>query len=109
MTDTLNVHEIAEQLAGTDDVAVEEFRTDSFSLEVMRFGPDDEDPMHAHEEDEVYIINSGEGVLNVEGDLRDVKVGDVVHLGPGTDHRFQDFGDELVVTVLYAPPEHSAE
>lgn len=106
--ESLQVSDVAEQIE-SDEVAVEALREDSFSLEVMRFEPGDEDPMHAHGEDEVYYVTAGAGKLNVDGDLTPVSVGDIIHLEPGTEHRFQDFEDELVLTVFYAPAEGSSE
>jgi quercetin dioxygenase-like cupin family protein len=89
--------------------SVEKLRTDAVSLEIMSFKEGDEDPMHAHGEDEIYHVDSGNAKLNVEGDTYDVSAGDVIHLEPGTDHQFLDFEDKLVMTVLYAPAKGSAE
>ena len=92
-----------------DDDSIEAIRTDAVSLELMRFEEGDEDPLHAHAENEIYHVNAGAGKINVEGDTTHVSAGDVVHLEPGTDHQFLDFEDELVMTVLYAPAKGSAE
>lgn len=107
--DHINVSEVAEQLASDDETEIEAMREVSFSLQVMRFEPDDEDPMHAHAEEEIYHIDAGEATLATEDESVDVGPGDVVHLGPGTDHQFTDFNDEFVVTVMYAPAEGSQE
>jgi Uncharacterized conserved protein, contains double-stranded beta-helix domain len=101
--DTFTIRDVADELATTGAESTEAFRTDNVSLEVMRFEPGDEDSMHAHGEDEIYVVESGTAELNVEGDVTPVSAGDVVHLDPGTDHRFQAFEDELVMTVVYAP------
>jgi quercetin dioxygenase-like cupin family protein len=53
----------------------------------MTFEEGDEDPMHAHAEDEIYHVDSGNAQLNVEGDTYDVSEGDVIHLEPGADHQ----------------------
>jgi Uncharacterized conserved protein, contains double-stranded beta-helix domain len=103
---SMNAIAIAEEAAELEEEAkesVESIRTDSFSLEVMRFEPGDEDPMHAHAEEEIYHVDSGAGKINVEGDITPVSSGDVIHLEPGTDHQFLEFEDELVMSVLYAP------
>lgn len=100
---TFAIRDVADELAETGTESTESLRTDNVSLEMMRFEPGDEDTMHAHGEDEIYVVNSGTAELNVEGDVTPVSAGDVVHLEPGTDHRFQAFEDELVMTVVYAP------
>lgn len=100
---------MADQLAEEGETENEAMREASFSLQVMRFEPDDEDPMHAHAEDEIYHIDTGEATLVTEGESVEVKSGDIVHLSPGTEHQFTDFEDEFVVTVMYAPAEGSQE
>ncbi len=106
--DRLSVSDAVGDIADDED-STEAIRTDAVSLEVMRFEEGDEDPLHAHAENEIYHVNAGAGKINVEGDTTDVSAGDVVHLEPGTDHQFLDFEDELVMTVLYAPAKGSAE
>ena len=105
----INASEVAAQLAENEETGIEAMREVSFSLQVMRFEPDDEDPMHAHAEEEIYHIDAGEATLVTEDESVEVAPGDVVHLRPGTDHQFTDFEDELVVTVMYAPAEGSQE
>jgi quercetin dioxygenase-like cupin family protein len=100
---TVKIREAADELAETGSESTESLRTENVSLEIMRFEPGDEDHMHAHGEDEIYIVESGTAELNVDGDVTPVSAGDIVHLEPGTDHRFQAFEDELVMTVVYAP------
>ncbi len=104
---SLQVTEAAEQLAESGTESNESIRTDEFSLEVMRFEPGDEDPLHAHAEEEIYHINAGSAELNIDGDIRSVSPGDVIHLEPGTDHQFRNFEEELVMTVMYAPAKGS--
>jgi len=105
----INVSEVADRLAENEETETEEIREVSFSLQVMRYEPGDEDQMHAHAEEEIYHIDAGEATLVTEDESVDVTPGDVVHLGPGTDHHFTDFEDEFVVTVMYAPAEGSQE
>mgnify|MGYP002762061683 FL=1 len=100
---TFAIRDVADELAETGGESTESLRTDNVSLEVMRFEPGDEDTMHAHGEDEIYVVESGTAELNVEGDVTPVSAGDIVHLEPGTEHRFQAFENELVMTVVYAP------
>ncbi len=105
----INISETTDRLAEDDESQTEAMRKMSFSLQVMRFKPGDEDPMHAHAEEEIYHINAGEATLVTADESIDVAPGDVVHLDPGTDHQFTDFQDEFVTTVMYAPAEGSQE
>ena len=103
----LNVADVAGQLAEDGKTETEVMREVSFSLQVMRFEPGDGDPMHAHAEEEIYAINTGEATLVTDDESMEVESGDIVHLGSGTEHQFTDFSDEFVVTVMYAPAEGS--
>lgn len=103
MVNTDSVRDLADGLAASGEESTESLRTDNVSLEVMRFEPGDEDQMHAHGEDEIYVVQSGTAEINIEGEVTAVSAGDIVHLDPGTDHRFQGFEDELIMTVAYAP------
>jgi len=103
----INVADTAAQLAEDGEMETELMREVSFSFQVMRFVPGKEDPMHAHAEEEIYLINEGEATLVTEDESVEVAAGDVVHLGSGTDHQFVDIDDELIVTVVYAPAEGS--
>jgi mannose-6-phosphate isomerase-like protein (cupin superfamily) len=105
--DQINVADVADQLAENGETETELMREVSFSLQVMQFEQGDEDPMHAHAEEEIYVINAGEATLVTEDKSVEVGAGDVVHLGSGTDHQFTDFNDEFAVTVMYAPAEGS--
>ena len=106
--DSFHVSDVAEEIPA-DEESIEALRTDAVSLEVMSFEPGDEDPMHAHGEDEIYHVDAGSATINVEGEHVAVSAGDVVHLEPGTEHQFLDFEDELVMTVVYAPAKGSSE
>lgn len=103
-----SVSDVAENVPD-DEESIETLRTEAVSLEIMTFEEGDEDPMHAHAEDEIYHVDSGRAQLNVEGETHDVAEGDIVHLEPGTDHQFLDFEGEFVVTVLYAPAKGTKE
>jgi mannose-6-phosphate isomerase-like protein (cupin superfamily) len=59
--------------------------------------PDRQQP---HEDDEVYIVLEGTGVLEVEGDAVPVKEGSAVFVEAGADHRFSAY-EHLAVLVIF--------
>jgi len=59
--------------------------------------PDRQQP---HEDDEVYVVLEGTGVLEVEGDTVPVKEGSAVFVEAGADHRFSAY-EHLSVLVLF--------
>jgi mannose-6-phosphate isomerase-like protein (cupin superfamily) len=59
--------------------------------------PDRQQP---HEDDEVYVVLEGTGVLEVEGKSVPVKEGSAVFVEAGVDHRFTAY-EHLSVLVLF--------
>ena len=59
--------------------------------------PDRQQP---HEDDEVYIVLDGSGVLDVEDESVPVAVGDAVFVEAGADHRFSAY-EQLAVLVIF--------
>jgi mannose-6-phosphate isomerase-like protein (cupin superfamily) len=59
--------------------------------------PDRQQP---HEDDEVYVVLEGTGVLEVEGENVTVKEGDAVFVEAGADHRFTAY-EQLAVLVIF--------
>jgi len=57
-----------------------------------------------HDQDEIYVIQSGRGTL-VHGGKRDpFEAGDLMFVAAGTDHHFEDFTDDLAVWVIFYGP-----
>jgi mannose-6-phosphate isomerase-like protein (cupin superfamily) len=59
--------------------------------------PDRQQP---HDDDEIYIVMEGSGVLDVEGTSVPMKAGDAVFVEAGADHRFSAY-EQLSVLVLF--------
>jgi len=58
-----------------------------------------------HDQDELYIVVGGRGVLVHDGARDALSTGDVAFVSAGTPHHFEDFGDDLAVwVVFYGPP-----
>lgn len=60
-----------------------------------------------HEEDEVYYVISGNGVINVKGEDRAVRPGSTIYVAPGAEHFFHLITEDLLILVLFAPAEGS--
>jgi len=59
------------------------------------------DRQQPHEDDEVYVVLEGRGVLEVEGKTFEVSEGSAVFVEAGADHRFVGY-ESLSVLVLFA-------
>ena len=60
--------------------------------------PDRQQP---HEDDEVYLVLEGTGVLEVEGEQHPISVGHSIFVPAGADHRFTAY-EQLSVLVVFA-------
>lgn len=63
------------------------------------------DPQHPHNEDEVYYVVSGQGVISVAGEDRPVQAGSIVYVAARDEHRFHSIKEDLHVLVFFAPAE----
>jgi mannose-6-phosphate isomerase-like protein (cupin superfamily) len=66
------------------------------------------DTQQPHTEDEVYVVVAGRARLVADTGSAPVGPGSVVYVPAGEDHRFVEITDDLVVVVVFAPPEYSA-
>jgi mannose-6-phosphate isomerase-like protein (cupin superfamily) len=58
-----------------------------------------------HEQDEVYIIVRGRGVLFHDGKRDPFEAGDFLFVAAATEHRFEDFSDDLLVWRVFSGPK----
>lgn len=58
-----------------------------------------------HHEDELYLVLRGKGRFTAGEETADVAPGDAIYVKAGVAHRFHDITEELVVAVVFAPPE----
>jgi mannose-6-phosphate isomerase-like protein (cupin superfamily) len=59
----------------------------------------------AHVQDEVYVVARGRGVLFHDGSRDAFESGDLLFVAAGTEHRFEDFSEDLIVWVVFYGPE----
>src|SRR5262245_28384783 len=58
-----------------------------------------------HEQDEIYVIARGRGVLFHDGRRDSFQAGDLIFVAAGTEHWCEDFTQDLAVwVVFYGPP-----
>jgi mannose-6-phosphate isomerase-like protein (cupin superfamily) len=62
--------------------------------------PDHQQP---HEDDELYVVLEGSGVLTVEGEETALKEGQAAFVPAGADHRFTGY-EGLSVLVIFTKP-----
>src|SRR5256885_8964681 len=65
--------------------------------------PDRQQP---HEDDEVYVVLEGAGILDVEGERVDLREGHAVFVPAGAEHRFSAYA-HLAVRGIFGPRPRS--
>ena len=76
----------------------------SGSMSVEYYKPVDRDLQQPHQQDELYIIASGEAVFSRNGERVDCKTGDVLFVPAGMDHRFEEFNEDFATWVIFYGP-----
>ena len=59
--------------------------------------------------EEIYYITQGTGRMRIEGELRDVKVGDAIAISPGKKHKIWNTGKDVLHLLCCCAPcyEHT--
>ncbi len=75
------------------------------TLRVGLYAPRGEDPQQPHDQDEVYVVLSGQGTFLNGDERRPFQPGDVLFVPATVVHRFEDFTDDFYAwVVFYGPP-----
>jgi len=74
------------------------------SLNLKLSLPVDPNQQTPHEQDEIYVILTGTGVLFHDGKRDAFGPGDVMFVAAGTEHHFEDFTEDLAVWVVFYGP-----
>ena len=89
--------------AGEHAVSVLQRGTLKAMLSLGRFAPLPR-PTTPHAQDEVYVIIRGRGVFLHDGRRDPFGTGDLLFVAAGTEHRFEDFTEDLTVWVVFFGP-----
>ena len=74
------------------------------SLDVALGLPLSSSPQTPHEQDEIYFIIRGRGVLSHDGKRDQFESGDLLFVAAGTEHQIEDIADGLALwRVFYGP------
>lgn len=75
------------------------------SMELGYYKPDGIDRQQPHEQDEIYIVQSGHGRFERGDEVIEFEAGDALFVAAGISHRFVDFSADFATwVVFYGPP-----
>ena len=66
----------------------------------MSWSPPEPDRQQPHADDEVYVVLEGDGMLEIEGEPIELRVGHAVFVPAGAEHRFVGY-EQLSVLVIF--------
>lgn len=75
------------------------------TLELGFYKPEGEDLQTPHERDEVYIVWSGHGDFELDGERRPFEAGEALFVPAGLSHRFVDFSADFSAWVIFYGPD----
>ena len=70
------------------------------TMEIGYYVPGDTDDQQPHEQDEVYIVQSGNGTFVAADRRHDFEPGEALFVPAGVEHRFEDFAAWV---IFYGP------
>ena len=74
------------------------------SMKVGLYAPRGEDSQSPHQQDELYIVISGNGDFMKNGERVPFKAGDVLFVEAGIEHRFENFSSDFTTWVIFWGP-----
>ena len=75
------------------------------SMKLRYYAPRGTDAQTPHDQDELYVIASGQGTFVVGGQRVPFGPGDVLFAGAHVEHRFEGFSEDFATwVVFYGPP-----
>jgi mannose-6-phosphate isomerase-like protein (cupin superfamily) len=84
---------------------VEQLRTADLSVGTYSIAVGGFDRQSPHTEDEVYVVTSGHATFVDDSGRREVGPSDVLFVGAGVAHHFEDVTADLALVVVFGPAE----
>lgn len=75
------------------------------TMELGFYKPEGADPQQPHDQDEIYLIQSGNGWFVCGDERQPFEPGEALFVPAGVVHRFEDFSDDFEAWVVFYGPE----
>jgi mannose-6-phosphate isomerase-like protein (cupin superfamily) len=96
---------LEQQRAQSGNLYLEFLRVPALSVGVYTLQAGQTDPQSPHNEDEVYYIAEGTGMIRVGDEDRAVESGSIVYVAAQVPHHFHSITADLKILVFFAPAE----
>jgi len=103
MTERLTVNRALQAVRESDD-GLYGVLLENGSMELGYYKPTGIDEQSAHDQDEIYIVQSGHGTFVCDDQSIPFQPGDALFVAAGVDHRFTDFSDDFAAWVVFYGP-----
>ena len=74
------------------------------TLELGCYAPRGSDPQQPHDQDEIYIAQSGSGTFVLDGKRQPFETGEALFVPAGVTHHFENFTDDFAAWVVFYGP-----
>lgn len=75
------------------------------TMELGFYKPDGVDPQQPHDQDEIYVVQSGSGTFVIGDERRAFSQGEALFVPAGAVHHFENFSNDFATwVVFYGPP-----
>ena len=78
--------------------------TDNLAIAWVMVEPGATQQPHHHVPEQSYVVVSGQGRIQVDSEIADVKAGDLVYVPSNAEHAVENVGTEMLIYVSVAVP-----
>ena len=71
------------------------------TMKVEYYSPQKTDNQIPHKQDEIYVIATGSGNFNRNGEIIKFRQGDVFFVPAGMEHKFENFSNDFATWVIF--------
>jgi mannose-6-phosphate isomerase-like protein (cupin superfamily) len=107
MNNVFDMSELISQQATSQKPYMEFLRIPSLSTGIYVLKAGTRDMQTSHSEAEVYYVVQGRARFQLGTEDHDVRLGSIIFVKAGQDHRFHSISEDLVLLVFFAPAERA--
>ena len=100
MTERMNIERALQAVRDSDD-GLYGVLLENGSMELGYYKPTRIDDQSPHDQDEIYIVQTGHGRFVCDQESIPFEPGDALFVAAGVTHRFVDFSDDFAAWVIF--------